>query len=40
MNELYQYGILFALAIGTAALVLVLYALARAIGRDRTEPCS
>ncbi len=38
MSALAQYAILFALAAGIVGLVLSLYALARAIGRNRPEP--
>ena len=38
MSELTQYAILLGLTFGTVGLVLSLYALARAIGRSRSEP--
>lgn len=38
MSPLVQYAILFGLMLGTVGLVLSLYALARSIGRTRTEP--
>ncbi|ABS67510.1 MULTISPECIES: NADH-quinone oxidoreductase subunit A [Hyphomicrobiales] len=38
MNALTQYALLLGLTLGTVALVLSLYALARAIGRTRVEP--
>jgi len=38
MSALQQYGILFVLTLGTIGFVLCLYALARAIGRNRNEP--
>ena len=38
MSTLQQYGLLFALVLGTAGLVLSLYGLSRAIGKSRQEP--
>lgn len=38
MSEITQYAILFGLTLGTVGFVLAIYALARAIGRVRTEP--
>jgi len=38
MSGLQQYAILLGLTVGTLGFVLALYALARAIGRNRAEP--
>ncbi len=38
MSGLQEYGILFGLTVGTVGLVFSLYALARAIGKNRAEP--
>ncbi len=38
MSGLQQYAILLGLTVGTLGFVLTLYALARAIGRNRAEP--
>ncbi len=38
MSQLQQYAILLALTLGTVGFVLSLYGLARAIGRNRSEP--
>ena len=38
MTPLQQYAVLFGLVVGTTALVLVLYRIARSLGSPRSEP--